>query len=69
MNNIETIKSFIQEGTKSKLLVNQVNDEIGFFYVGIIEKEAIIKNIKLNFKDKYFLIFLQNLHIFLIFHE
>ena len=53
MSNIESIKGFIQEGTKSKLLVNQVNDEIGFFYVGVIENEANIKNIKLNYKDNF----------------
>ena len=51
MNNIECIISFIREKTKSKLLVNQVNDEIGFFYVGVVEKEANTNNIKLNFND------------------
>lgn len=51
MNNIECILSFIKGKKNTKLLVNQVNDSIGFFYVNLIEAEAKAKSIKLNFDE------------------
>ena len=37
MKNIDIIKSFIESSEGSKLLVNQVSDEIGLFYINLIE--------------------------------
>ena len=54
MNNIEIIKDFIKDSTKSKLLVNQVNEEIGSFYVNFFKNEASVKNIELKFTDNEF---------------
>jgi len=53
MNNVIRIKRFIGESSESKLLINQVSEEIGFFYIGLIENETNIKNIKLNYSDNY----------------
>lgn len=53
MNNVIRIKKFIGESSESKLLINQVSEEIGFFYIGLIENETNIKNIKLNYSDNF----------------
>ncbi len=53
MNNIDIIKSFIESSEGSKLLVNQVSDEIGLFYINLIENYARDKNIKLSRKDTF----------------
>ena len=53
MNNILSIKEFISGKTKSKLLINQVNEEIGTFYRYLIEYEARSKNIKLNYRGNF----------------
>ena len=53
MNNVLLIKKFIADESKSCLLINQVSEEIGFFYINFIENESGIKNIKLNYKSNY----------------
>ena len=53
MNNIECIIDFIKSKTNTKLLINQVNDSIGYFYVNLIEAEAKTKSIKLNFDEEF----------------
>ena len=53
MNNVLHIKKFIGDESKSCLLINQVNEEIGFFYINFVENVSDIKNIKLNYKSKY----------------
>ena len=52
MNNLEIIKDFIENESKTKLLVNQVNDEVGLFYLHVFENYAQKKNIKLIYQDK-----------------
>ena len=52
MNNLEIIKEFIENESKTKLLVNQVNDEVGLFYLHVFENYARKKNIKLIYQDK-----------------
>ena len=32
MNNVESIEDFVENENKTKLLINQVSDEIGLFY-------------------------------------
>ena len=51
MNNIEHTINFIKSKDETKLLINQVNDSIGLFYLHLISKEAESKKIKLNYKD------------------
>ncbi len=51
MNNIEVVFDFIDKDRKTKILVNQVTEEIGFFYVTLIELIANSRDITLNFKD------------------
>ena len=53
MNNIECIIDFIKSKTNTKLLINQVNDSIGYFYVNLIEAEAKTNSIKLNFDEEF----------------
>ena len=53
MNNLEIIKDFIENESKKKLIVNQVSDEIGLFYLHVLENYAQKKNIKLIFQDKF----------------
>ncbi len=53
MNNIECIIDFIKRKTNTKLLINQVNDSIGYFYVNLIEAEAKTNSIKLNFDEEF----------------
>ena len=40
MNNIEHTINFIKSKDETKLLINQVNDSIGLFYLNLISKEA-----------------------------
>ena len=53
MNNINCIIDFIKNSTNTKLLINQVNESIGFFYVNLVESEAKSKSIKLNFGEDF----------------
>ena len=53
MNNINCIIDFIENSTNTKLLINQVNESIGFFYVNLVESEAKSKSIKLNFGEDF----------------
>ena len=53
MNNIRVIKDFIEDNSKSKLLINMVSEEISFFYLHFIEAEASINKIKLYYKDTF----------------
>ena len=54
MNNIEKILNFIEKKTLTPILVNQVTDEIGFFYVNLIKSELAKKNKKLIFEYDLF---------------
>ena len=51
-NNIEKINFFLQQRENKTLIVNQVNDEIGSFYLLIIRNFAKLNNTKLDFKQK-----------------
>ncbi len=51
MNNIERIINFIKNKNEAKLLVNEVSEEIGFFYVNLVENEAHYQNIRLNYNS------------------
>ena len=51
MNNIERIINFIKNRNETKLLVNEVSEEIGFFYVNLVENEAHSQNIRLNYNS------------------
>ena len=51
MNNIKIILDFIENNSKSKLLINGVNEEIGIFYLNLIEAESRLKKVKLYYKD------------------
>ena len=53
MDNISLIDGFINNKAKKKLLINQVNEEIGLFYVNLIENYARKKNIKLLRKETF----------------
>ena len=53
MYNVLLIKKFIADEAKSCLLINQVSEEIGFFYINFVKNESDIKNIKLNYKSNY----------------
>ena len=46
-NQISSIKKFISSNEET-ILINQVNDEIGIFYLGIIKHYANHKSIKIN---------------------
>ena len=48
MNNVESIKDFVENESKTKLLVNQVSDEIGLFYLHVFENYALKKKYKTN---------------------
>ena len=52
MNNVESIEDFVENESKTKLLVNQVSDEIGLFYLHVFENYAQKKNIKLIYQDQ-----------------
>tara|TARA_A100001011_G_C14314855_1_gene847457 strand:+ start:3851 stop:4474 length:624 start_codon:yes stop_codon:yes gene_type:complete len=51
MNNIKLIRDFIENKDRHKLLINKVNEEIGHFYVNLIEAEANSKKVKLYYKN------------------
>ena len=52
MNSIECIKKFVDGKTQNKLIINQVNEEIGMFYLNFVESEAKSKKVNLNYQDK-----------------
>ena len=37
MNNLEKIKDFVENESKTKLLINKVSEEVGLFYLYIFE--------------------------------
>ena len=51
MENISLIEGFINNKAREKLLINQVNDEIGLFYLNLIENYTREKDIKLVRKE------------------
>jgi hypothetical protein len=51
-NNIEKIIFFLEQKENKTLLINQVNDEIGSFYLLIIRNFAELNNTKLDFNQK-----------------
>ena len=51
-NNIEKIIFFLEQKENKTLLINQVNDEIGSFYLLIIRNFAESSNTKLDFNQK-----------------
>ena len=57
MNNISKIKDFIINENESKMIINQVSDNIGLFYTGVItnfceaEKIRVVKNLSLEIID------------------
>ena len=51
-NNIEKIIFFLEQKENKTLLINQVNDEIGSFYLLIIRNFAELSNTKLDFNQK-----------------
>ena len=53
MNNIQCIQKFINDDTNTKLLINEISEEIVFFYVNLIENEANSKNIKINYQSNF----------------
>lgn len=53
MSNLEKIKQFLDNKQNNILFINQVNEEIGLFYLSVIIYEASKKNLNLkNFADK-----------------
>ena len=54
-NNIENIKAYIQNNKPQKLIVNQVNEEIGQFYLYLIKylSNKNNKKIKISFDEKF----------------
>ena len=72
-NNISKIKDFITDENESKMIVNQVSDNIGLFYTSVItnfckaEKIRVVKNLNLKridsqnlFLDKEIMLFFSN---------
>ena len=51
MNNIELLREFVGGKTGSKIIVNQVSEDIAYFYVNLIEREASSREIILNYQD------------------
>ena len=51
-NNIEKIIFFFKQKENKTLIVNQVSDEIGSFYLLVIRNLAKLNNTKLNFNQK-----------------
>ena len=51
-NNIEKIIFFLKQDKIKTLIINQVNDEIGSFYLLLIRDFAKVNNVKLDFKQK-----------------
>lgn len=54
MNNIQILKDFIVGKIGLKLIVNQVNEEIGYFYVGLIKTEAPNIELVFNYQDNLY---------------
>jgi len=53
MSNLEKIEQFLDNKQNNILLINQVSEEIGLFYLSVISYEASKKNLNLkNFADK-----------------
>ena len=54
-NNIENIKAYILNNKPQKLIVNQVNEEIGQFYLYLIKylSNKTNKKIKISFDEKF----------------
>ncbi len=53
MNSVENIFDFIIKDANKAILINQVTEEICFFYVGLIEYFAGSRGIKLNFNEGF----------------
>ena len=53
INSIELTIKFIEDDSQQKLIINQVNEEIGLYYINLVEKEAIDKNVRINQRDKF----------------
>ena len=53
MNNVINIKRFFDGSDETKLLINQVSEEIGFFYIGLVENESHTKDVKLKYSDNF----------------
>ena len=53
MDNVTLLKDFIENKERRKLLINKVNDEIGLFYINLVENYAQEKNIKLARKETF----------------
>ena len=53
MANIEVINNFINNNKETNLIINQVSDEIGLFYLYLVEYYAYKQNIKLIQKDTF----------------
>ena len=53
VNGVNSTIKFIEENTHSKLIINQVNEEIGLFYINLVEYEAIRKNVRLNYRERF----------------
>ena len=51
-NNIEIINFLFQQKKNKTLIVNQVNDEIGSFYLLLLRYFAKLNSTKLNFNQK-----------------
>ena len=73
MNNISKIRDFIINENESKMIINQVSDNIGLFYTSVItnfckaEKIRVVKNLNLEridsqnlFLDKEIMLFFSN---------
>ena len=51
-NNIEKINFFLKQKENKTLIINQVNEEIGTFYLLLVRYFARLNNTKLNFDQK-----------------
>jgi len=70
MNNISKIKDFIINENESKMIINQVSDNIGLFYTSVItnfceaEKISVVKNSSLEIIDSQNLFLNKEIKIF-----
>ena len=70
MNNISRIKDFIINENESKMIINQVSDNIGLFYTSVItnfceaEKISVVKNSSLEIIDSQNLFLDKEIKIF-----
>ena len=70
MNNISKIKDFIINENESKMIINQVSDNIGLFYTSVItnfceaEKISVVKNSSLEIIDSQNLFLDKEIKIF-----